>query len=477
MSYLPLANKYRPRTFSEVIGQDTTVTALKNALQTGNLASAYLLTGTRGIGKTTLARLIAMAVNCTAPREGFDPCGHCELCLGIIEGNNPDIYEIDGASKTKVEDMRTLLENTLYLPLISQKKVYIIDEVHMLSQHSFNALLKTLEEPAAHVLFILATTELEKIPVTIRSRCIHFSLLPCPASLIHDRCTHILEQEAIPYDDSLDLIVKTAHGSLRDALTLLEHARTLGGGAINATTVFSLIRAVPDRQWSDWLEALVHGTDSDALNKVLESIEQLEPNPKAFLDELTSFLFRQSLDDFKRYGHLYDIVLHALKQLPYAPSPTLHLQMTWIKLWHSLRHPPGEVVIKITHTTPNPEAKAPQPSEASTDQTFFEDIKTPPLPAGLLGAALKQIAPHPERTHDADGAYLLVYPEQHAALFTPSTLKKLQQWIHDKAPHIRYHLLPYAMTPSTDTANPTPTTLSDEEKRSLKTLGLDRLLD
>jgi DNA polymerase-3 subunit gamma/tau len=224
-----LARKWRPRTFAELVGQEHVVRALENALAQQRLHHAYLFTGTRGVGKTTLARIIAKALNCETGVTAT-PCGRCTACTEIDGGRFVDLLELDAASNTQVDNMRELLENALYAPTAGRYKVYIIDEVHMLSRSAFNAMLKTLEEPPQHVKFILATTEPQRVPVTVLSRCLQFSLKRIPQQQIASRLQHILEAEGIRCEPAaLPLIARAAQGSMRDALSLLDQAIAHGG--------------------------------------------------------------------------------------------------------------------------------------------------------------------------------------------------------------------------------------------------------
>lgn len=232
MSYLVLARRWRPQQFSDLVGQDVVVRTLKNALASGNLAHAYLLCGIRGVGKTTIARLMAMAANCEQPVDG-EPCGRCKACRGIAEGSNLDVQEMDAASHTGVDDVREILDGVRYPPSSLKTRVYIIDEAHMLSKSAFNALLKTLEEPPAHVLFILATTESEKLPVTVRSRCQRFDLRRLGLSEIAAYLAHVFEQESISADtDAVVAIARAADGSVRDALSLSERVLAYSGNKL-----------------------------------------------------------------------------------------------------------------------------------------------------------------------------------------------------------------------------------------------------
>ena len=225
MTYQVLARKWRPKTFAELVGQDHVVTALSNGLTRGRLHHAYLLTGTRGVGKTTIARILAKSLNCITNGVSATPCGICAACADIDAGRFVDLLELDAASNTGIDDMRAILDNARYAPTVGRYKVYLIDEVHQLSKPAFNSMLKTLEEPPEHVKFVLATTDPQKIPVTVLSRCLQFNLKPLPQALIAERLATILGAEGIASDAAaLLLIAKGARGSMRDALSLLDQA-------------------------------------------------------------------------------------------------------------------------------------------------------------------------------------------------------------------------------------------------------------
>ena len=252
-----LALKWRPKSFSELTGQDHVVRALTNALEQKRLHHAYLFTGTRGIGKTTIARILAKALNCETGVTST-PCGVCSACTEIDGGRFVDLIEMDAASNTQVEKMRELLENALYAPTAARYKVYIIDEVHMLSKSAFNAMLKTLEEPPEHVKFILATTDPQKIPVTVLSRCLQFNLKQIPPPLIVAHLKHVLEQEQINCDTpSLQLLARSAQGSMRDALSILDQAIAFGEGKIEEAGVRDMLGAIDQSYLYDLLDALV----------------------------------------------------------------------------------------------------------------------------------------------------------------------------------------------------------------------------
>src|SRR3954469_18894497 len=233
MTYQVLARKWRPRVFEEIVGQPHVVTALANALDSQRLHHAYLFTGTRGVGKTTLARILAKAINCETGITSH-PCGKCRACTEIDAGRFVDLLEVDAATNTKVDEMRDLLDSAQYMPTVGRFKVYIIDEVHMLSRSAFNSMLKTLEEPPEHVKFILATTDPQRLPVTILSRCLQFNLKPLTPPLITGHLKHVLEAEKIAYEEGALLqLGKAAAGSLRDSLSLLDLAIAHGGGKID----------------------------------------------------------------------------------------------------------------------------------------------------------------------------------------------------------------------------------------------------
>lgn len=258
MTYQPLARKYRPSTFAELVGQDAVAKALATAIDLGREPHAVLFTGVRGVGKTTVARLYAKALNCSARAQGAEPCNVCESCVAIAAGRHEDVLEIDGASNTGVGDVRALQETVDYVPQRSAFKVYIIDEVHMLSQAAFNALLKTLEEPPRHVVFVFATTELQKVPATILSRCQAFYLRKLPHAIIKARLADIVAKENVAAEDrALTVIAREGRGSMRDALTLLDQAMLLGGGHVTVESLGPIISNLSSSPYLALLEAMV----------------------------------------------------------------------------------------------------------------------------------------------------------------------------------------------------------------------------
>ncbi|HEY7757963.1 MAG TPA: DNA polymerase III subunit gamma/tau, partial [Burkholderiales bacterium] len=269
---LALARKWRPKNFDEMVGQEHVVRALTNALAQNRLHHAYLMTGTRGVGKTTLARVMAKALNCETG-VGANPCGRCTACTEIDAGRFVDLIELDAASNTQVDQMRELLENALYAPTRARFKVYIIDEVHMLSRSAFNAMLKTLEEPPQHVKFILATTDPQKVPVTVLSRCLQFNLKQIPLAQIREQLARVLQGEGIAFEGpALSLIARAAHGSMRDGLSLLDQAIAHGGGRVDEASVRTMLGTVDQEYLFAILDALAAG-DGPALIRLADDMQ------------------------------------------------------------------------------------------------------------------------------------------------------------------------------------------------------------
>ena len=294
MSYQVLARKWRPTRFSEMVGQEHVVRALTTALESDRLHHAYLFTGTRGVGKTTVARLIAKSLNCETGVTST-PCGQCASCNEIAEGRSVDVLEVDAASRTKVEDTRDLLDNVQYAPTRSRFKIYLIDEVHMLSNHSFNALLKTLEEPPGHVKFLLATTDPQKLPATVLSRCLQFNLKNMVPEHIVSHLRHVLAAEDVAHDDeSLALLARGAEGSMRDALSLADQAIAHGGGKLDANDVRDMMGTVSRTKVLDLLDALLTSDPQQTL-AVVDDIASHSPDYAGTLDELASTLHQVAI--------------------------------------------------------------------------------------------------------------------------------------------------------------------------------------
>lgn len=350
-----LARKWRPRSFSELTGQDHVVRALTNALEQKRLHHAYLFTGTRGIGKTTIARILAKALNCQTGITST-PCGVCSACIEIDSGRFVDLIEMDAASNTQVDKMRELLENALYAPTSARYKIYIIDEVHMLSKSAFNAMLKTLEEPPEHVKFVLATTDPQKIPVTVLSRCLQFNLKQIPLPLIAAHLKHVLEQEKISCDaTSLQLLARSAQGSMRDALSILDQAIAFGEGKIEETGVRDMLGAIDQGYLYDLLDALSQN-DGARMLAVADAMETRSLSFDAALQDLATLLHRLALaqvvpsaisedtpereqiftlaktftpEDIQLF---YQIVIHGRSDLAQAPDEYAGFTMTLMRL-------------------------------------------------------------------------------------------------------------------------------------------------
>ncbi len=350
MSYQVLARKYRPRTFHELVGQEHVSRALINALDHDRLHHAYLFTGTRGVGKTTIARILSRCLNC---EQGVSsqPCGVCDTCVEIGEGRFVDLIEVDAASRTKVEDTRELLDNVQYAPTRGRYKVYLIDEVHMLSAHSFNALLKTLEEPPPHVKFLLATTDPQKLPVTILSRCLQFNLKALPADRIAAHLKDLLEREMIGYETpALTLIGQAARGSMRDALSLTDQAIAFSGNPLDETAVRSMLGSVDRAHVLALLQSLAAGGAETVLT-ALDQVAEQSPDELALLDEIISGLHALAVAqavpgrqvderitalaaDFtaEQVQLCYDIALRGRRDLTDAPDPRAGLEMILLRM-------------------------------------------------------------------------------------------------------------------------------------------------
>ncbi|MGE8101193.1 DNA polymerase III subunit gamma/tau [Pseudomonas fluorescens] len=355
MSYQVLARKWRPRSFREMVGQTHVLKALINALDSQRLHHAYLFTGTRGVGKTTIARIIAKCLNCETGITST-PCGECSVCREIDEGRFVDLIEIDAASRTKVEDTRELLDNVQYAPSRGRFKVYLIDEVHMLSSHSFNALLKTLEEPPPYVKFILATTDPQKLPATILSRCLQFSLKNMTPERVVEHLTHVLSVENVPFeDDALWLLGRAADGSMRDAMSLTDQAIAFGEGKVMAADVRAMLGTLDHGQVYDVLHALLDG-DAKALLEAVRHLAEQGPDWNGVLSEILNVLHRvaiaQALPEGVDNGHgdrdrvlalaqalpaedvqfYYQMGLIGRRDLPLAPDPRGGFEMVLLRM-------------------------------------------------------------------------------------------------------------------------------------------------
>ncbi len=355
MSYVVLARKWRPSSFQSLVGQEHVVRALKNGLEHDRLHHAFLFTGTRGVGKTTIARILAKALNCEKGVSAT-PCEQCSSCQDIAAGCFVDLIEVDAASKTKVDDTRDMLDNVQYAPGRGRYKVYLIDEVHMLSNHSFNALLKTLEEPPSHVKFLLATTDPQKLPVTVLSRCLQFNLKRLNVDEIGHQIKHILNEESIEFeDDCIDLLARAADGSMRDGLSLLDQAIAFGAGSLKTEDVKSMLGTIDQQSVFRIINCLAE-SDGDGLMVAVAQAAELAADYAKILDQI-AFLLQQislfqyvpaaidkerldpnalrlladkiSAEDLQIY---YQIVLHGKRDLVLAPDPKSGIEMVLLRM-------------------------------------------------------------------------------------------------------------------------------------------------
>ncbi len=402
MSYQVLARKWRPQAFADVVGQEHVLTALANGLSLGRLHHAYLFSGTRGVGKTTIARLLAKGLNCETGITAT-PCGQCDNCREIEQGRFVDLIEIDAASRTKVEDTRDLLDNVQYAPARGRFKVYLIDEVHMLSRHSFNALLKTLEEPPSHVKFLLATTDPQKLPVTILSRCLQFHLKALDVELIRKQLDYVLQQEQIESEPrALQLLARAADGSMRDALSLTDQAIAMGQGIVSGTIVSQMLGTLDDEQPLGLIEALVEGSGEQVMTllnqaasrgveweallvemlRLLHRIAMVQLLPGSINDEEESHAPR--LRELARVVPPADVQLYyqtllmGRKDLPLAPDRRMGVEMTLLRALAF--HPQTAIAEPVARPAMTPQAE-PQPVAAPSPQTAAAQPQmAPPAP-------------------------------------------------------------------------------------------------
>jgi DNA polymerase-3 subunit gamma/tau len=464
MSYQVLARKWRPRSFDQVVGQGHVLRALINALNQGRLHHAYLFTGTRGVGKTTLARILAKCLNCEVGVSA-NPCGQCSACQEIDEGRFVDLLEVDAASRTKVEDTRELLDNVQYAPARGRYKVYLIDEVHMLSGHSFNALLKTLEEPPPHVKFLLATTDPQKLPITVLSRCLQFNLKHLSAKAIAAYLGEILQQEAIEAEaPALDTLARAADGSMRDALSLLDQAIAYGDGRVAEAEVNELLGSVP----REHLQVLIHALVERDAGAVMGAAGRLAEQGVDFADVLAHLItvlhhaalvqavpelaqaspaealagaaLAQSLspEEIQLY---YQIALTGRRDLPLAPEPRTGFEMVLLRMLSFRPAAPAQ-----RPATAAPASAAPPRAETGPGQAMARapgtgqaaPVRPGPPPDGeldwatvlsalrLKGVALA-LASNCSLKSRRPGEVCLVLGQAHAGLRTQNAEQRLQK--------------------------------------------------
>ncbi len=417
MSYLVLARKWRPKRFDELVGQEHVVRALTNALETGRVHHAFLFTGTRGVGKTTIARIFAKSLNCERG-TGAEPCGECASCLDIDAGRFVDLLEIDAASNTGVDDVRALIENAQYMPARGRTKVYLVDEVHMLSKSAFNALLKTLEEPPGHVKFLLATTDPQKLPVTVLSRCLQFNLRRLEPEQIQGQMSRILQAEQIEADPkALALLARAADGSLRDGLSLLDQAIAFTGGNLQEADVNAMLGTVERAQVGELLESLAAG-DGGRLMAAVVAMAQYSPDFGHVLEDLAIELHRIQLQQLvpgfqpepSRIDTLglasqlapelvqlwYQMAVNGRRDLGYAPSARAGFEMALLRMLafrpsNGPRPEPARIPA-ATSAAPAATRTAPAapPPAVPTAAPAAPAVAAPipaPIPAAIAGAA------------------------------------------------------------------------------------------
>ena len=439
MSYQVLARKWRPRDFGSLVGQEHVVRALRHALEHKRLHHAYLFTGTRGVGKTTLARILAKCLNCETGITP-QPCGRCAACVEIDAGRFVDLLEVDAATNTRVDEMRQLLETAQYAPTRGRFKVYVIDEVHMLSTSAFNAMLKTLEEPPEHMKFVLATTDPQKIPVTVLSRCLQFNLKQMPPAAIVSHLQRVLGEEKVEFEaEALPLIGRAAAGSMRDALSLLDQAIAHGGGRVAAQGVSEMLGAIDQSYLVRLLECVAAG-DAPGAVAIADEMQERSLSFDAALADLASLLLRmalrqsapEALEDFPERSRLealaggidaesvqlyYQIALQGRQDLPLAPDEHAGFLMTLLRM---LAFRPESVSAESSIPQPAPKAGIAKPKAAAAGEwpQLVQELR-------VTGAA-RELARNAELQRHENGIYELVVPKAKAYLAERSYVDKLK---------------------------------------------------
>lgn len=460
MSYQVLARKWRPKSFAEMAGQEHVLRALIHGLDQQRLHQAYLFTGTRGVGKTTIARILAKALNCEVGISS-QPCGRCSACLEIDQGRFIDLIEVDAASRTKVEDTRELLDNVQYSPTRGRFKVYLIDEVHMLSAHSFNALLKTLEEPPPHVKFLLATTDPQKLPATILSRCLQFNLKRMPPPLIERQLVKILAQEAVQHDAvSLRYLAQAADGSMRDALSLLDQAIAYGQGTLRGEEIAQMLGFISRDPVYELLETVIAG-DTAAMLSGVARLDEHAPDYQVVLDDLitvlqqvalaqwdekaideqlenkevlTSFAQRLPAEDIQLF---YQIALIGKRDLKLSPSPRRGFEMVLLRMLAFQPAHAGTSAVSPAAKSQTP-AKTPGIKQAAADSPPVE--RPAPAKADITNLSWKdllaclnlkgreaELAANCEIKSWKGDDLTLVLSEQRAQLYSPAPEERLSK--------------------------------------------------
>jgi len=479
MAYQVLARKWRPQNFTQLVGQEHVSQSLCNALQHDRLHHAYLFTGTRGVGKTTVARILAKAINCENLKD-FNPCGECNVCLAFEEGRFLDLIEVDAASRTKVEDTRDLLDNAQYAPNQGRYKVYLIDEVHMLSGHSFNALLKTLEEPPPHVKFLLATTDPQKIPVTVLSRCLQFNLKRLSPEQIDKQMSYILDQENIESEAAaLKLLSRAADGSMRDGLSLLDQAISFGNGVVRLETVTDMLGTVAQQPVDEILLALADNDAVELLQKIA-NIAELSADFSDILQQILRVLHRvaltQEIPGFVDQGFdsdvveklankflaedvqlFYQIALLGQRDLDLAPEPRSGFEMVMLRML-TFRPEQGEAQVSRKQSRVGTQKKPDINKAAQQSFKKTEEKKTQTEPnqvnndwaeiviAMKLGGMTRELANNCVLEYIDDKVCNLILDHGHSQLNSTRSEGNLQQALQN------YYGKPVKLTIKTDNA-------------------------
>lgn len=508
MSYIALARKWRPQTFVQLLGQEHLVTALQNSLDNKRIHHAYLFTGTRGVGKTSVARLLAKSLNC---EQGIsaNPCLKCEACISFAEGRFIDLIEIDGASKTKVEDTRELLENVQYAPTVGRFKIYLIDEVHMLSQHSFNALLKTLEEPPEHVKFLLATTDPEKLPITVLSRCLQFNLKHVQEDTLVKHLQNILKEENIQFElSALHLLARAAKGSVRDALSLLDQAIVGCHNGINNNDVQGLLGYTKQNYSQQIIHALINkepqhllqtsrdintegGLFHHTIDELLSQLHQIAVHQSVPTESKTvdASIVSQAQDlSAEETQLLYQIALKGRDDINLAPTPLIGFEILLLRMYTftptrseaplqtsnvSTAKPSPENSVKSNNNLQTNKQETINPvKQIITKNTQLDEWHTIVSKLNLRGLAINA-AENAQMINYENDVCTLVTDKAHESLFTPSVINNIENSLSNLFAKKTKILLQTGKLPKPSPANIKQQTADENLKSASESLDQD----